>query len=516
MRWLLIIVCALIFIQSQAQSKRGNNWIIGSFMNYAQFDGSSARPKTGMWGDTIFPYNRFIFGHSAISDSFSGNLLFYGNEGRLMDASHRIMDNGDKLCDSILYNRNGGPVGNMGKQATLCLPKKGNEYYFISLSSSDSVIQNVWYNSTVGNVLGAYADRLEYNIIDMSSNNGLGKVTRRRVPALEGVRMCKQGMQACLHANGRNWWVLKQAMDSNKVYKLLFTPDSVYDMGVQLLDNKRWGINDYGQVNFSLDGSKYAFTQALNDEFMLCDFDRCNGVLTNVRYHKAPKYGTYGVQEEGRFNGVAFSPNGRFVYISRSFYIDQFDLLEQDTSKQWALIWSGPDTSLLAFDEYNGLQNGPDGRIYIGKYHGTKNFLSVIDSPDNKGAAASFCPKCLRIDTIAPQIGGNALRNPPNMPNYNMGAQATACWPQSVTNKAVNEIIKIYPNPVRDAISIEFDNAANNYLEKRVKLTNITGEQVMAFSGVPINKKLTIRVSHLASGIYFLAVDSQVFKVFVE
>jgi hypothetical protein len=516
MRFFFLLIFMFCAMNISAQSKRDHNWIIGLFRNYAKFDGTNNRPKTGIWGDSNTIFSRFFFGHSIISDSISGAPLFYGNEGILFDSSHNIMDNGDHLCDSVLYNRNGGPGGNMGKQATLCLPKKGNEYYFISLSSSDSVIQNVWYNSTVGNVLGAYADRLEYNIIDMSTNNGLGKVIRRRVPALEGVRMCKQGMQACLHANGRDWWVLKQAMDSNKVYKLLFTPDSVYDMGLQILDNKRWGVVDYGQANFNLDGSKYAFTQTANMDIMVCDFNRCNGQLSNIVYHKMQEYGTYGEQNDSSQTGIAFSPNGRFVYTSRLFYIDQLDLLEQDTSKQWALIWSGPDTSLLAFDEYNGLQNGPDGRIYIGKYGGTKNFLSVIDSPDNKGAAASFCPKCLRIDTIAPQIGGNALANPPNMPNYNMGAQATACWPQSVTNEAVNEIIKIYPNPARDAISIEFDNAANNYLEKRVKLTNITGEQVMAVSGVPINKKLTIKVSHLASGIYFLAVDSQVFKVFVE
>ncbi len=42
--------------------------------------------------------------------------------------------------------------------------------------------------------------------------------------------------------------------------------------------------------------------------------------------------------------------------------------------------------------------------------------MSVIDSPDNKGIACSWCPKCMRF----PDTLGGAT-NPPCQPNYNLG-----------------------------------------------------------------------------------------------
>ncbi|QLH45495.1 MAG: hypothetical protein HWD58_07720 [Bacteroidota bacterium] len=45
---------------------------------------------------------------------------------------------------------------------------------------------------------------------------------------MSGKEMHKIGMMACRHANGRDWWLLKQGQyDTNQVIRFLVTPDSI-------------------------------------------------------------------------------------------------------------------------------------------------------------------------------------------------------------------------------------------------------------------------------------------------
>jgi len=65
----------------------------------------------------------------------------------------------------------------------------------------------------------------------MNANGGAGKVLKRMQPLMENAELRKTQMMACRHANGKDWWLLKQAGDSNTICKFLFTQDSVYNMG---------------------------------------------------------------------------------------------------------------------------------------------------------------------------------------------------------------------------------------------------------------------------------------------
>jgi hypothetical protein len=511
---LKLLILSLLFahLSIVAQNKYGNTWIVGQNAYFGIFDNGLSRPSVGQFHDTINPgyWVNFIEGHSSISDSLNGNIQFYGNEAVLYGAKFGKMMNGDYLCDSVLYNRNGGASGSIGTQASICLPKSGNTYYYITIAASDSTVLNIWYNPTSKK---APADQLYYHVIDMDSNNGNGKVVRKRVPMLLGTEMAKVGLQACRHANGKDWWLLKQGLDSNIVYRFLFTADSVYGPFTQLVDNTKWGLIDRtGQSNFSADGSKYCYVQSYpNQKCMIADFDRCTGIISNAQILLPPIDST-GVTNQGPnfimdslLTGIAFSPNNRFLYIAREFNIYQYDTQEPNINNRWTRIWRGPDTSYFAFDLFGALQNAPDGRIYVGKFGGVMKFLSVIDSPNNKGLAASFCPKCFRIDTVAPNQYGGGLSDPPNMPNYNLGASNLPCWPLNNTDYSllIDDLV-VYPNPAYSTLFIQ-----SKSVYKR-ELYNSIGQLVCTTFQ---NK---IDVSNYRRGLYFIKVGRQVKKINLE
>ena len=53
------------------------------------------------------------------------------------------------------------------------------------------------------------------SIVDMSANNGHGRVISKNVPILRDTSL---GMyaKACRHANGRDWWVIRLSKNLNK------------------------------------------------------------------------------------------------------------------------------------------------------------------------------------------------------------------------------------------------------------------------------------------------------------
>jgi hypothetical protein len=65
------------------------------------------------------------------------------------------------------------------------------------------------------------------------------------------------------HGDGKSWWLLKQAADTNLVYKFLFTEDKIYGPYIQGFSSPAAPFQalDYdGQVAFSKDGTKYVST----------------------------------------------------------------------------------------------------------------------------------------------------------------------------------------------------------------------------------------------------------------
>jgi hypothetical protein len=199
-------------------------------------------------------------------------------------------------------------------------------------------------------------------------------------------------------------------------------------------------------------------------------------------------------------SGICFSPNKRFIYVTFQYNIFQYDL--------WDSTWyhvARHDTSWQQFQLYTTAYLANDNKIYIGNFGGLSQQMSRIDSPDNKGAACSFCPRCLRADTVY----YGYLGTPPCMPNYALGMDTSLCPPLLIENgsAAAEEIeseVRVYPNPASSELRIE-----NGELKMK-ELYDCAGKRLV------LTEKDIIDVSNLARGLYFVKVRRQVIKVVIE
>lgn len=97
-------------------------------------------------------------------------------------------------------------------------------------------------------------------------------------------------MMACKHANGRDWWLLKQARGVNRIFKFLFTQDSVYNYGIQTFAEPIFSTNDLqGQSMFNEQGTQYASTCEWTEKVFVADFDRCQGILSNPKVYNVAR-----------------------------------------------------------------------------------------------------------------------------------------------------------------------------------------------------------------------------------
>ncbi len=475
------IVCNNIF----AQSKRNNEWVTGRGTRI-QFINNSIVTKLNWALGPWLPY--FTGGNSNICDT-NGNLILCSDGFNIYDSVGNYIDEGDTLVPVDYYNHY--DRWSSYSQSSIFLPMDSNKYYFITPTNSAG---NLCYS--------CHNDAMIYSVIDMNANGGAGKVVQRMIPFATNGQFRKTQMMACRHSNGKDWWLLKQAGDSNRIHKFRFTQDSVYNEGYQQFDEPIWGAWDIeGQSCFSKDGSKYASSSHgnSNGKVFLADFDRCLGVLSNPKVITMPTGSQYNPNapsdSEKLAKGVAFSPNNTFLYVIGQFNIWQFDFADSS----WFHV-SGLDTTPQAFQQYEASYYGADGKLYIGNFGGQSKQMSRIDNPDIKGAGCNFCQRCLRLDSLGIYA---AAGTPPCMPNYSLGADS--CWPVGIT-QYINEKtqLEVYPNPTSSTLYIK--STSNSKRE----LFNSIGQLLFT------TKENEIDVSKYSKGVYYLKVASKFKKIIIE
>jgi hypothetical protein len=475
------IVCNNIF----AQSKRGNSWMTGRGTT-VMFENNIVTTKY----IAVTPWHYFMHGNSNICDT-NGNMILCSDGFNIYDSIGNYIDGGDTIVPVSYYNQYSG--FSLLSQSSIFLPMDSNKYYFITPTNSE------------GNLcFGCHNDVILYSVIDMNANGGAGKVVKRMVPLATNGQFRKTQMMACRHANGKDWWLLKQGGDSNTVYKFLFTQDSVYNMGYQEFIEPLWGTWDiYGQSTFNMDGNKYASSCDASGiwtgKIFLADFDRCYGILSNpkvITMPKAPQYNPNAPSDSERLTkGLAYSPNNKFLYVIGQFNIWQFDFADSS----WYHV-AGMDTTFMQFTHYESSYYGGDGKLYIGNFHGTSKQMSRIDNPDAKGAGCNFCPRCLRFDSLG--VYGTA-QSIPCMPNYSLGAQE--CWPLSNQDITINHsTFNVYPNPVSNKLKI--DNATM----KKKTLYNAIGQLILTTNDDVID------VRNYPKGMYYIKCGDQTKRFIVD
>jgi hypothetical protein len=481
--FLFLIPYSLFLIPCNAQSKLGNEWINGRGAK-VKFINNTIITKYNVLANNHY----FQKGNSNICDT-NGNLILCSDGFHIYDSNAILIDGGDSLVPAHYSSHHGG--WSAASQSSIFLPMDSNKYYFVTPSNSEG---NLCYS--------CHNDVLYYAVINMNANGGAGKVLKRMQPLMENAELRKTQMMACRHANGKDWWLLKQAGDSNTICKFLFTQDSVYNMGFQQFDYPIWGIWDIrGQSTFSSDGRKYATTSHSmgTGKIFLADFDRCYGFISNPKEIIMPTGSQHKPDTtitEKLSVGLAFSPNGEILYAISICNIYQYDI----QNNTWFHV-AGLDTTIQQFQNYDASYLGPDNKLYIGNFAGLSKQMSVINNPDVKGAGCNFCPRCLRFDSLGIYA---AASTPPCMPNYSLGVDS--CWPLSIPTppNEIAESFGIYPNPASNMLYIK--SSSNSKRE----LYNSIGQLLFT------TKQNEINITKYSKGIYYIKVENEVKKVVFE
>ena len=300
-----------------------------------------------------------------IGDS-TGNLVLYTNGCRIKNGLHEVIENGDSLNAGFWFGNACGVASYPNYQGNLFLqqPSHPQRYYLFHLKFDDD----------------SFLKNLLYTVIDMSENDGAGKVLEKN--QLLQYEQFVPYVTATRHGNGRDWWIVVPRWLTNGYTLLLLTPEGIQGPFFQEIGEVGPPLAFCcGQTAFSADGSKY-FKFLPKSGLQILDFDRCSGTFSN------PLFIPYGADTVG-LGGVVGSPNSRYLYLSTGNYMYQYDLQSSDIpgSRQTVGVFDGyADPFYARF--YQGAR-GPDGKLYFISSSGVK-VMHVMHHPDEPGTACDF------------------------------------------------------------------------------------------------------------------------------
>jgi hypothetical protein len=203
--WLLSISC---FAQSQKWLRPGN------------IDGDQyilIRADTFEVGEIDDIGLFFIITYSQLNDS-AGEPMFFTNGFQVNNAALELMQNGDSLMQGEHLVQWGYTSGAGIHQGTVIVanPANNNQYYLFNL------------NRALWNEFGYIRPgRLDYHLIDMSYDGGLGAIIQKNIPLIEDT-MAQGKLTAVKHANGRDWWLISHEFNSNRFYKFLIDSSGIH------------------------------------------------------------------------------------------------------------------------------------------------------------------------------------------------------------------------------------------------------------------------------------------------
>ncbi len=307
-------------------------------------------------------------GCATISDDF-GNLLFYTDGITVYNRAHSVMQNGQALYGDI-----------SSTQSAIIVPDPGNPQRFYIFTVDTRVFEN---DPDFG---------LNYSVVDMSLNNGLGAVTDKNINLLAD---CSEKITAVIKdCVEQTYWVLTLATaDGSPGLLDTFHAFEVNSSGVNPTSVKTsFGDLDLGDprgyLKLSPDGTKVACAN-VSSGLYLYDFDALTGLLSNQLPIVIDG-------ENSAAYGVEFSPSGELLYVHASndqqgesghtSSLYQYDLSAADIA--------GSATMLASGNQFRAaLQLGANGKIYrtiAQSYTAGTQYLGVIHSPDEIGMAANY------------------------------------------------------------------------------------------------------------------------------
>jgi len=373
-----------------------------------------------------------------------------------------------------------------GRQSCLILPGSHPlEFYLFH--------KGIYYEEGTSSYGGT--NPLYYTLIDMSLNEGEGRVIEKNVPLIEEDITYGQ-LTAVKHANGHDWWIITGGDSNNTYYKILLSDGMLQAYEIQNIGMpSSYHGSRGGQANFSPDGTKY-IRYSSHDGVFLFDFDRAVGQLSSFRHLPTP--------EETFATGAGISPNSMYMYITTDTHIFQYNLQSIDIAASQIEV-AEYDGYLSTFPTtFSQIQLGPDCKLYINSF-ATVDVLHVIHNPNESGLACNVEQHAIQL----PFNHGQAL---PHFPNYRLGplipgeTPAPPCSPvvstkeQEVAEQFAAKF-QVYPNPAKEILAFKLDQSLNEPV--LLEIFHVSGSQVHSQFHSPIDGQFGVQTDNLKDGLYF-------------
>ena len=353
------IVLALTSSLNGLQAQHNNHWFFGEYAGL-NFNGGMPNNVSGGKLNTIE-------GCSAFSDE-SGQLLFYTDGVSIWDRNHNRMPNGSGM--------KGHPSSTM---SALIVPQPGNDdrYYVFTTAATESPDPGI-----------------QYAVVDMRENNGLGDVVQ------EPVQIANRGSEklaAIPNLSGDTYWIIGHCASVNK-FSDSFMVWTLRDTGLQheprFIKAGAMHNNNMAQIGYlvpSPDGRLLA--EAMDNKLQLFSFDRVSGTM---------KLKCILAEGKARIYGVAFSPDGRHLYTGSyagNGAVWQYDLTVADDSLIQATETRVSPLGIRIF----AMLLGPDGKVYFSEYG--KTSLHVLAQPNLPGLQSGFKEHAFELNGKTTLVG---------------------------------------------------------------------------------------------------------------
>jgi hypothetical protein len=438
----------------------------------------------------------FIQTQGNISDE-QGNLLMVSNGIYIMNANGDTMLNGAGLnpgAAATTFATLGLPIPN----GNVVLPMPGDSTKYVLLHHTEEFIP------------GYPSIKLYKTIVDMTLDGGLGGVVSKNVVVNQDS--CDWGIATCLHANGRDWWVVIPKSKSDTLITFLLTPQGIYQTSRQGFGFPGINGGNVGTPLFSQDGLKFSIsaTHLVNNiyyhEVRLYDFDRCSGLFSNAKLDSIDN-------EPGLV--ATFSPNGKYLYALSFSNIYQYQTDTSDFSGSRKLVATYDGFLSLSQTDFWHSFLAANGKIYITS-GGRVVDITCIEYPDSLDTA------CF-VNQHSVHLPSWTKRGHVNHPNYYLGRlSGSPC--DTLTWVGIDELqphdfkMRISPNPNNGNFKLVYLLPQNE--AGQLKIYDLTGRLAYKQYLPPWSSLQYISLPNLSSGIYSCIIESKnervVQKVVVE
>jgi hypothetical protein len=429
------------------------------------------------------PLNTF-YSSATFCDRNSGELIFASNGWRLVNGDEQIVSH--KLWFDNMPHPGGPDSTNVDITAgPLFLPHPG-----------DSTKAYLFYGQYTGYAvqsLSFQADKyFTYALLDIPTKTLISKNN-----VLLTDTSSYGDIQACRHANGRDWWIIKPDIYSNKYFIGLLTPQGI-GMNLVTLSGVPLNIRTNTTSKFNIQGTKYIqYNGPYSRSVHEYDFDRCTGTLSNFVLHDISDSIS---PADGSLASMTISPDGSKFYFKRN-------------SSFIPSIYSGFYHVDLTTDNINMIvrfggspQMAPNGKTIIFREDsliGNNQFLSRMSEINNPNS--SFIDLDIHHFKYANPNASTGIA-PNNFAYMRLGADTLSiCDSLSViTKKSANKEpsgLVVFPNPATNQLNLVFDK---NSIGKII-INDALGKEVYAYLVNNPNIELQIDISNFNSGIYYLS-----------